>query len=148
MSILRIQHKPTQVYITKLAKQNCIKKYGEDWASLMFESVKNFDKANKRIGQPAPKTMWQRFVDKLRNTKELTINITSDENSNFFVNSNLKVGHYNFTSPKHRFDFSETLHTLQNFREIVSQTKDNILQQVTDFNKLRRQLNRKIFRTY
>ena len=114
----------------------------------MFESVKNFDKANKRIGQPAPKTMWQRFVDKLRNTKELTINITSDENSNFFVNSNLKVGHYNFTSPKHQFDFSETLNTLKNFREIVSQTKDNILQQVTDFNKLRRQLNRKIFRTY
>lgn len=143
MRIFKLVHKPTQVHITKLAKKNCILKYGEDYASLMLESVKNLE--TQKSGKAAKSTLL-RFVDKIRPKKEFSINISSNAKSDFFVNSNLKIGNYNFVSQKQPFDFSKTLHTLKDFRGTVQKTRDDILEQLTDFNKLRRKFDRKIFR--
>ncbi len=143
MSILKLMHKPTQVYITQMARKNCINKYGEEWGSLMLESVRNIE--SKNMSEPK-KSLLQKVVDKIRNSKELTVNISSDDKNNFFVNSHLRIGNYNFTSKKQPFDFEQTLYTLRDFRKTVQQTKDDILQQLTDFNKLRRKFDRKFFR--
>ncbi len=145
MSILKIMHKPTRVHITKLAQKNCILRYGEDLSSLMFESVRNLETQNTQ--KPA-KTVWQRFVDKFRNTKEFVINISSDDKSNFFVNSNLKIGKYMFVSPKQPFDFEKTLYTLKDFKETVNRTKDDILQKLTHFNKLKHKFGMQVFKKY
>lgn len=143
MSILRLIYKPTQVYITKLARRNCAIKYGDDLACLMFESVRN--SVNKdRITAQNIKTPFQRFIDKFRKTKEMTINISSDDKYNFFVNSNLKIGRHNFVSEKQPFDFEQTLFTLKNFRATVEKTRDDVLTKLGDFNKLKRNLKRKI----
>ncbi len=143
MRILKLMHKPTQVYITKLARKNCVEKYGDEWGSLMLESVKHIVPQDV---EPPKRTFMQKIVDKIRNSKELTVHISSNDKRDFFVNSNLRIGSYNFTSKKQPFDFAQTLYTLKDFKKTVQQTKDDILQQLTDFNKLRRQFDRKFLR--
>ena len=142
MSILKLMHKPLQVHITKLARKNCTLKYGDDLASLMFEFVKNVEPEN--INEPV-KTVFQRFVDRFRPKKEFSINISSDDKSNFFVNSNLRVGRHNFVSQKHPFDFAETLHTLKGFRKTVEMTRDDVLERLGEFNRLRHGLKKNLF---
>lgn len=142
MPILKLMHKPTYVHITKLARENCRSAYGDDYASLMLEAVKNLETKSK----DEPPGLLKYLVNKIRPTKQLTINISSNENKDFFVNSHLKIGSYDFVSKPKPFDIAETLETLKNFKNIVEQTKDDILNQLGAFNKLRRGFDRKLFR--
>ena len=144
MRILKLMHKPTRVFVSKEAINNCRKMYGDDLASLMLESVRNFDKT-RNVSQ-IKTSFLKKVINKLRPEKELTINVISNKDKDFFVKSNLKVGNYNFVSKKVPFNISETLNTLKNYKFSIEQTKDDIIKQLAEFNKLKREMNRKFFR--
>ena len=143
MHILKLVHKPTQVHITRLARENCRREYGDDFACLMLESVKNLEEQSQK--KPI-KGLLNKFINKICPKKELTINISSDSNRDFFVNTHLKIGSYNFVSKRKPFSITETLSSLKNLKKIVEQTKDDVLKQLGDFNKMRRGFDRKLFR--
>ncbi len=142
MQILKLMHKPTLVNVTKLARENCRKAYGDDYACLMLEAVRNVTPEAKK----KPTSLLQRIINKFRPTKELTFNVSSNENKDFFVNSNLKIGSYNFVSEPKPFNIAETLNTVKGYKAAMENAKDDVLQQLGDFNKMRRDFNRAMFR--
>ncbi len=144
MRILKLMHKPTRVFVSKEAINNSRMMYGDDLASLMLECVRSIDETRDLIPQKIP--FLKKVINKLRPEKELTINVISNKEKDFFVKSNLKVGNYNFVSKKVPFNMFETLNTLKNYKFSIEQTKDDIIKQLAEFNKLKREMNRKFFR--
>lgn len=143
MPILKLMHKPTQVHISKLARENCRKLYGDDFAALMLESVKNLEQKTQK--RPT-NSILNRIINKIRPQKEMTINISSNENKDFLVNSSLKIGLFDFISKPKKFDIAETLTTLKNFKSTVEQTKDDVLKQLEEFNRLKKNFTIRMFK--
>ena len=136
MRILKVLNKPTRINITQNVVKNCRTLYGDDWAGLMLESVRSVERDYP--AQKPEKNFVKKLINRLRPKKEFTINVISNENRDFFVTSNLKIGSYKFQSKKIQFDILETLDTLKNFRKRIQETRNDILAQITGFNNLRK----------
>lgn len=135
MKLLKLVNTPTKIHISELAKKNCRIRYGDDLACLMLESVKSAVPANT---VKKPKNLLEKLINKISPKKQMSIGVFSNKEGDFFVQSNMKIGNYNFPSGQHRFDFLDTLETLNNFKKVIEQTKDDILKQIELFNKNKR----------
>lgn len=135
MRLLKLINAPTKLYISGEARKNCRLLYGDDLASLMLESIKNVE---PQAAPKPPKNFMEKLLNKIRPKKEMSIGVFSNRDGDFFVQSNLKVGNFNFLSAPHRFNFLETLESLKSFREVIKQTHDDILKEIETFNKNKR----------
>lgn len=135
MKLLKLVNAPTKFYISGDARKNCRLLYGDDLAALMMESVQNFE---PRAVHKDPKTFMSKLLNKIRPKKEMSIGVLSNKDGDFFVQSRLKIGNFDFLSEPHRFNFLETIETLKNFRKVVQQTRDDILKQLETFNRNKR----------
>ncbi len=136
MRILKVLNKPTRINITQNVVKNCRDKYGDDWTGLILESIRSVE--NDYPAQKPEQKFVKKLINRLRPKKEFTIDVISNENRDFFVTSNLKIGDYKFQSKKVPFNILETLDTLKNFRAKIQETRNDILAQITGFNQLRK----------
>lgn len=138
MKLLKLVNTPTTFFISSNAQKNCRVRYGDDLASLMLESIKN---AVPQQQYTKPKTFMEKLLRKISPKKQMSVGVFSNNNGDFYVQSNLKVGNLAFSSEAHTFDFFTTLNSLKNFKEVLKQTHDDILKQIETYNK-----NKRLFR--
>ena len=124
-----IKYRQTIVNISQNARKNAKVMYGEDLAALMVASMKNFETPSTKAA-----TKWQRFKDHFRTHSKLSINVDTDKNGEFIMQTNRQIGHLMFTGKIVKVNFLKTLDSMKYFEKLILESKEGILKKLNDYN--------------
>lgn len=125
-----IKFRTTVVDISPKFKRNALKLYGEDLAPLMLESVKHFETKTTRA-----QSKVKRFFDQFRTHSKLYIFLDTDKKGDFLMKTVRTVGKYRFDGKIVKLNLLKTLDTLKDFENSLLESKEGILEKITQFNQ-------------